>query len=230
MIERLDTTMDRIPEPERPRERLLEHGAETLADAELVAVLLRTGRKGTGVLQMARELLAGNGGLDGLVGAKAKDLMGEGLGPAKAAAVLAAVEIGRRLARRELPEREPLGRPELVARYLGLRYGRADQEVMGALFLDTRGRLIAEQEIFRGTLFRAAAEPREILKEALRLGAAAMVVFHTHPSGDPDPSLEDLEFTRRTAHAGEALGVELVDHLILGSAGRWVSLRERCAW
>lgn len=223
-------TMHRVPAPERPRERLLSHGAAALADAELVAVLLRTGGPGRNALAMARDLLAEQGGLDGLVGAQAKDLMGDGLGPAKASAVLAAVELGRRLARKELPEREPLAKPQAVARYLGLRYGARGQEVVGALYLDIRNRLIGEREIFRGTLNRSAAEPREILKEALILGAAGVVVFHTHPSGDPTPSFEDLAFTRRVAEAGELVGVELLDHMILGGGAEWVSLRERGAW
>jgi DNA repair protein RadC len=101
---------------------------------------------------------------------------------------------------------------------------------MGALFLDTRNRLLAESEVYRGTLNRAAVEPRGLLKEALLRGAAGLVLFHTHPSGDPSPSAEDLAFTRRLAEAGELVGVRLVDHLILGSAGRWVSLRQRGAW
>jgi DNA repair protein RadC len=224
-------TMHRVPFPERPRERLLEHGAAALSDAELVAVLLRTGGPGRNALAMARDLLADHGGLLGLVGADPDDLMGDGLGPAKASTVLAAVELGRRFARRELPDRELHAQPAAVARYLGLRYGQRGQEVVGALYLDIRNRLIGEREIFRGTLNRSAAEPREILKEALILGAAGVVVFHTHPSGDPTPSFEDLAFTRRVAEAGEMVGVELLDHMILGGGGaEWVSLRERGAW
>ncbi len=101
---------------------------------------------------------------------------------------------------------------------------------MGALYLDTRNRLLAERELYRGTVNRAAVEPRAILKEGLLHGACGMVVFHTHPSGDPSPSPEDLAFTRRLSEGGELVGVRLVDHLILGGVGRWVSLRERGAW
>ena len=215
---------------EKPRERLLEHGASALSDNELVAVLLRTGRQGQTVFQMAREILIDTGGLDGLVDSRAKDLIRDGLGEAKAASLIAAVEVGRRLARRRVSERRPLGRPASVAHYLSLRYQVRDQEVMGALYLDVRNKLLCDKEIYRGTLSRAAVEPREVLKEALRQGAAGVVLFHTHPSGDPSPSAEDLAFTRRMADAGEVMGIRLVDHMILGTAGRWVSVRERSPW
>lgn len=218
------------PFDERPRERLHEHGSTILSDAELVALLLRTGTPVRGVMEIAREVVRDNGGLVGLLDARKEDLFREGLGEAKAATILAAIEIGRRLARRDVPDRQPLARPAAMASYLALRYRVRDQEVMGAVFLDVRNRLLAEKEIFRGTLCRAAVEPRVILKEGLLQGASSVVLFHTHPSGDPSPSLEDLAFTRRMAEAGDAVGIQLADHLILGSTGRWVSLKERGAW
>ena len=219
-----------IPEDERPRERLVAVGSGALSDAELVALLLRSGHPGCSAVQMAATLLREHGGLSGLVGARVSGLRRFGLGDAKAAALLAAVEVGRRLAREQLPSRQPLARPAEVARYLVLRYQQRDQEVMGALFLDVRHCLMGDREIFRGTLHRAAVEPREILKECLQLGAAGFALFHTHPSGDPTPSAEDVLFTRRMAEAAAIVGVELVDHLVLGATGRWVSLRERGAW
>lgn len=218
-----------LPESERPRERLLKQGSDALSDSELVAVLLRTGMKGVSAVQMARELLQETGGLAGLVALTSQGLRRKGLGPAKAATLLAALEIASRVAREQLGERKLLTRPAEVARYLALRYWARDQEVMGALFLDARSRLLGEKELFRGTLDRAVAEPREILKEGLLRGAAGVVVFHTHPSGDPSPSPEDLIFTRRMKEAGELVGVRLLDHFILGSAGRWVSLKQRGA-
>jgi DNA repair protein RadC len=220
-----------LPEDERPRERMLAHGPATLGDAELVAVLLRTGRAGASALTIARELLSRHGGLEGLASCRrAPELAGRGLGEAKAATLLAAAELGRRLVRARIPEREPLSRPAAAASYLALRYAGRDQEVLGALYLDTRNRLLAERELYRGTLNRAAVEPRLILKEGLLRGAAAMIVFHTHPSGDPTPSAEDLAFTRRLAEAGEIVGIRLVDHLILGSGASWLSLAERGGW
>lgn len=219
-----------LPEDERPRERLLAAGPAALSDAELLGVLLRTGRRGTSAVALGRELLRASGGLAGLLGAGCSSLKRAGLGDAKAAGILAAIEIGRRLAHGELPEREPLGHPAAVARYLALRFTVPDQEVMGALFLDTRHRLLGESDVYRGTLNRAAVEPRGLLKEALLRGAAGLILFHTHPSGDPSPSAEDLSFTRRLAEAAEVLGLRLMDHLILGAAGAWVSLRQRGAW
>ncbi|HEY0557339.1 MAG TPA: DNA repair protein RadC [Thermoanaerobaculia bacterium] len=219
-----------LPAGERPRERLLRQGGSSLSDSELLALLLRTGRAGVSVLQMAMDVLRENGGLAGLLTATPHSLRRSGLGPAKAATLLAAVEVGRRLAREQLLDGEPLTRPADVARYLALRYHTCDQEVMGALFLDARSRLLGEREMFRGTLSRIAVEPREILRECLQRGAAAVYLFHTHPSGDPAPSAEDLLFTRRLAEAAEIVGVRLADHVVLGHRGRWVSLKEKCAW
>ena len=230
MAEALARLIRELPSDERPRERLLANGSGALADSELVAVLLRTGRAGTSALELGRELLREHGGLQGLLGARPEALRRRGLGQAKAAALLAAVELGRRLARAQVPDREPLLHPSAVARYLLLRFGVPDQEVMGALYVDVRHRLLAEAEIFRGTLNRASVEPRALLKEGLLRGAAGLVLFHTHPSGDPSPSAEDLAFTRRLADAGELVGVRLIDHLVLGATGAWVSLRERGGW
>lgn len=219
-----------LPLDERPRERLLRNGSSGLSDTELVAILLRTGRPGMSVLDLAREVLRGSGGLGGLLGSSSRELRRLGIGPAKAATLLAAIELARRLARAEVPERDLLSHPEAVASFLTLRYASQGQEVMGALYLDTRHRLLQDTEIFRGTLNRAAVEPRAILKQGLLRNAAGLILFHTHPSGDPSPSAEDLAFTRRMAEAGEVVGLRLVDHLIVAGGGRWVSLKKRGGW
>jgi DNA repair protein RadC len=224
------STIAEMPIDERPRERLLKNGAQVLSDAELLAVLLKNGRPGASVLDLARELLAECGGLGGLAAGDALSLRRRGVGPVKLAALLAAVELACRLAQARVPDRKLMGRPGTVARYVALRYGARDQEVMGALFVDIRNRLLAEREIYRGTLNRAAVEPREILKEGLLRGAAGVIVFHNHPSGDPSPSGEDILFTRRMAEAGEAVGVRLVDHLVVSARGAWASLKDRGAW
>jgi DNA repair protein RadC len=220
-----------LPGQDRPRERLLRNGSQALSDTELVAVVLRAGAVGASVLELAAELLRDAGGLAGLPAMAPGNLRRRGVGGAKAAALLAAVELGRRLARSEaLPDRQPLRAPAEVARFLALRYQRRDQEMMGALFLDARHRLMGECEVFRGTIDRAAVEPRQILKEGLLRDATGIVLFHTHPSGDPSPSAEDILFTRRMAAAGELVGVRLIDHLVLGNGGRWVSLRQEAPW
>lgn len=212
------------PPEERPRERLLRGGPAGLSDGELLSVILRTGLPGRRVRVLARELLRELGGLEGLALASCSSLERHGLGPVRVATLLAAVEIGRRLARAVVPQRDPMSHPGAVASYLRLRYCRGEQEVMGALYVDARNRLLGESEIFSGTLSRAAVEPRAILKQALLRDAAGIILFHTHPSGDPTPSAEDLSFTRRMREAAEIVGVRLVDHLILGNGGRWTSL------
>jgi len=219
-----------IPHDERPRERLLRNGPQSLSDAELVAILLKGGRPGASVLDLSRELLFQAGGLRGLANACTKSLRRSGVGEVKIATLLAAVEIACRMAAAAVPAREPLSRPAEVCRYLDLRYGRSGQEVMGALYVCARHRLIGERELYRGTLHRAAVEPRAVLREGLLLGAAGLVLFHTHPSGDPAPSREDLLFTRRMARAGEVVGIEMVDHLVVGVGGAWVSVKERGGW
>ena len=215
---------------DHPRERLFRHGAQALSSAELVEILLRNGCPGSTARELARELLVEYGSLVGLSNLNRAFLERRGIGEAKAATIITAFEIARRVAKERIPRRDLLDRPDSVASYLGLRYGQGDQEKMGALFVDVRNRLIGESEVYRGTLSRAAVEPRAIFKEALLQSASGFVLFHTHPSGDPSPSPEDLTFTRRMAEAGELLGVDLLDHIILGGFGRWVSLGRRGAW
>jgi DNA repair protein RadC len=193
-----------------------ERHLHAITDAEVLGVLLAGGRVHGAALRLARELLTDSGGLAALPGASRTMLRHRGLRDHQASALLAALEIACRLARRRIPVRHPLTRPEEVARFLALRYQQRDQEVIGALFLDARHRLLGEQEIFRGTLHRAAVEPREILKQCLLRGAGAFVLFHTRPSGDPTPRAEDLRFTRQMAHAAALVGVTLVDHLVGG--------------
>ena len=175
---------------------------------------------------LAHQLLESHGGLDGLAASELVPHRIKGLGPAKAATLAAAIEIGRRLARSAVPEREPLSNAAAVARYLALRFDVRGQEVLGALFLDGRNRWIGESELFRGTLDRAAVEPAALLRDAISRAASGLVLFHTHPSGDPSPSLDDLTFTKRVADAAKLLGLRLLDHLILGHGGRWLSLRQ----
>jgi DNA repair protein RadC len=201
-----------------------------LADAELLGILLAGGRVHPESVQLARKLLDELGGLAALPGTSRALLLSCGLGSAQASALLVAGEIGCRLARRRVADQDPLSRPSDVARFLVLRYHQRDQEVMGALFLSARRRLLGDKEIYRGTLHRAAVEPRAILKECLLRRARGFVLFHTHPSGDPTPSAEDLLFTRRMDQASQIMGIAMVDHLILGATGLWLSLQARGGW
>lgn len=165
-----------------------------------------------------------------MIGSTPRSLAVRQLDQLDRAMLLSCLELGRRIARAEVPARSPMNHPEAVARYLAIHAGVPGQEIMGALFLDSRNRLLDEQEIYRGTLNRAAVEPRAVFKQALLMDAAGFVLFHTHPSGDPSPSAEDLAFTRRVAQSGELLGIRLVDHLIVGTSSSWVSLKQRGGW
>jgi DNA repair protein RadC len=217
----------KTPREPTPAERLLLHGAATLSDAEVLALALQA--KGAQGLALARGLLR-EAGFGGLIGASPGTLSRKGLRGSRAVALLAAYEVATRLAKEEVLDRPLLNRPGELAKYLILKHCLPDQEILGALYLDVRHRLIADREIYRGTLDRATVEPRAILSNALLLGAAGLVVFHTHPSGDPSPSVEDHLFTRRLCHAAVAVGVEVLDHLIVTHSRRWVSLRQRGAW
>ncbi len=192
-----------------------------LSDAELVAEI-----SGSSVEEV-EYVLDFVQGIGGLVGLSNSELRAYGMSSEATAAVTAATELFLRVARCEMEHGDALNNPDAVARYLFLRYRRPVQEVMGAVFVNQRNRVLADREFFRGTLTRAAVEPRPILREALQRGAAGVILFHTHPSGDPEPSAEDMAFTKRLAEAGEIVGVQLVDHLILGSPSRWMSMRMR---
>jgi len=216
-----------LPSEERPRERLFRLGAASLSNEELLALLLRTGIAGQSALDGARRLLATREGLNGLSGASPVELSAErGVGPTRAASIAAALEIARRLPAETLAGRDLFNEPRLVKEFL--RQSQADdaQERTGALFLNARNRLLRnDPDIYRGTLDRAVVEPREILRRALLGRAAAVILYHNHPSGDPTPSREDREFTRRLATASEAVGVRLLDHIVVGREG-CVSFRE----
>lgn len=178
--------------------------------------------------QRAAQILAACRGLAGLPTAEPAGMVGEGVGADEAAALLAALEIGRRIAEQEILHFNPLEKLPSVVAYLALRYQRRTQEVMGALFLNRHDQLLHHRVFYRGTLSRASVEPRAILEEALLKKTPSVIMFHTHPSGDPSPSLEDIVFTRRMARAGEIMGVKLLDHLVIAGVQRWESLRKWC--
>jgi len=216
-----------LPADERPRERLLRLGPSALTHEELVSLLLRTGTPAESALERSRTLLAAHGGLSGLAGASPEELSREpGVGPVRAATIAAAIEIARRLPAETLAGRDLLNEPRLVKEYLRQAQSDDSQERTGALFLNARNRLLKnDPEIYRGTLDRAVVEPREILRRALIGRAAGVILYHNHPSGDPTPSREDRDFTRRLASASEAVGVRLLDHIVVGREG-CVSFRE----
>jgi DNA repair protein RadC len=214
-----------LPEEERPRERLARLGAGALGTRELLAVLVGTGARGTSALDLADELLSD--GLRALAGRSLPDLeRTRGLGRAKAGRLLAALELGARLATDGGGEAPTLASPEAAARHLLPRYATRPVETFGILALDVRHRLRREVVVSVGCLTASLVHPREVFQEAVLSRAASLVLFHNHPSGDPEPSAEDLALTRRLAAAGTLMGIEVLDHLVLG-AGRFVSLKER---
>jgi DNA repair protein RadC len=205
------------PRFEWPRERLDREGPESLAVTELIALLVRTGGRGSTSLSVADALLERFGSLDALARAGNAELRRvQGMGPAKIASLRAAFEIGARLARTPLVPGAKLQSPEQVSAHFSARMRRYRQEVFVVLLLDSRHRLIGEVEVSRGSLNQSLVHPREVFAPALRESAAAILVLHNHPSGDPQPSREDHEVTRRLVRAGEILGIRVVDHLVIG--------------
>jgi DNA repair protein RadC len=216
-----------LPRDDRPRERLLSLGAAALSNRELLALVVGTGTRGASALDVAGGLLSR--GLRGLRGASAPEIAARaGLGAAKAARILAALELGARLVGEGAGEQPVLRSPEQAARYLLPRYAARPVETFGLLALDVRHRLKREVVVSVGCLTSSLVHPREVFQEAVVSRAAALLLFHNHPSGDPEPSAEDLSLTRRLAAAGTLMGIEVLDHLVLG-AGRYVSLKERGA-
>ena len=214
---------------EGPRERLKTRGVDALSSVELIALLLRTGARGRDSLDVARALLASGGGLDRLESALASELSREkGVGAAKAASLVAAFELGRRCAGSRLPEGAALRSPEEVFRHFGARLRRVAQERFVVVLLNGRHRVLGEEMVSQGTLTASLVHPREVFRPALRASAAAVILVHNHPSGDPTPSNEDRAVTERLAQAGEILGVRVLDHLVVAERG-YVSLREEGA-
>ncbi|MBE3598260.1 MAG: DNA repair protein RadC [Limnochordaceae bacterium] len=210
----------------RPRERLVAHGPSALSDAEVLAILLRTGRRGVNAVALAEQVLQSVGGLGGLLAARAPALARvRGVGQAKAAQVLAAVELARRMARHGAGERAHVRQASDVFDLLGVEMGRLDRERFLVVLLDARHQVLRICSVSEGDLSQAPAHPREVFKPAIEHSSAAVILVHNHPSGDPFPSEVDVQLTERLASAGELLGIEVVDHVIIGH-GRYSSLRE----
>lgn len=216
-----------LPSSEKPRERLRLSGAAALSDAELLAILLRTGIEGANVLQLAQHLLRDFGGWPGLVRADFDELAKvKGLGAAKIAQLKAALEIGRRLALISYEERAQIRTPADAARLMQIEMAHLDQEHLRAICLDTKNRVQKIVTIYIGSLNSSTVRIGEIFKEAIRLNSAAIIICHNHPSGDPTPSPEAILVTRQIVEAGKLLDVELLDHLVIGH-GRYTSMREK---
>lgn len=211
---------------ERPREKLLNHGCNTLSDAELLAIFVRTGTRGKSAVDVARSILADSGGLRHLFDYDAKQLTGvPGLGPAKAAQLLAIMEMARRYLSSELQQRPVLGSPKATRDFLQLTLAGKHCEVFCGLFLDAQNRMLAFDELFQGTIDGAAVYPREVVRKVLHYNAASVIFAHNHPSGVAEPSQADHRITERLQKALALIDVRVLDHLVVGS-GRSVSFAE----
>ncbi|MBN1438151.1 MAG: DNA repair protein RadC [Anaerolineales bacterium] len=216
-----------LPAEERPRERMAASGPQALSTAELIAILLRTGGRGHSALQSAQSLLQKTGGILGLRRAHHSDLCAvPSIGPSKASLILAAVELGRRIAVSEAEEAPTVSSPAAAAALLQYEMAGLEQEHLRTILLDARNRLIRVHEVYRGSLTTSLIRTGEVFREAIRANAAGMIVAHNHPSGDPSPSPEDLAVTRNLIEAGRLLDIPVLDHIVIGR-GRFVSMREQ---
>jgi DNA repair protein RadC len=204
------------PEHQRPRERLIRHGASALSDAELLAVFLRVGVRGTNAVELARQMVSKFGSLQGLFSASLQDFSAiPGLGTAKFAQLQAVMELARRAIGEQLQAGQTLSSPHAVKEYLRLTLGTQPYESFLVLFLDVKNRLIDAKELFRGTLSHTSVYPREVVREALARNAASVMLAHNHPSGTPDPSESDLLLTRALVQALALVDVRILDHFVV---------------
>jgi DNA repair protein RadC len=217
-----------MPAGDRPRERLEYAGPAALSSGELVAILLRIGSRGENALQLATRLLVEFRGLGGLAAASFAELAAvRGVGKAKAAQLKAGLEIGRRWRAAAADDDRPqINSPQDAANMLMLEMAHLEQEQLRLLLLDTKNRVLAAPTLYQGNVNTTVVRVAELFREAIRCNSTALIVVHNHPSGDPTPSQEDVRITRQIVEAGELLGIEALDHLIIGH-GRFVSLKER---
>jgi len=209
-----------LEESQRPRERLEKHGAGVLNNAELLAILLRVGMKGLNAVQVAQRLLYQHQGLDGLQRATFKELCSvEGVGPAKAAQIKAAIELGRRLTASTPDDRVLVNSPQDVAEQVQYQMAGLEQEELWVLLLDSRNQLLQVKHLYRGSLNSSTVRVAEIFRSGIRDNAAALIIVHNHPSGDPSPSPEDIHLTRMLVEAGQLLELPVLDHIVVSARG-----------
>jgi DNA repair protein RadC len=215
------------PEEERPRERLLAHGPESMSDGQLLAIILRTGGNGKSAMDTAIELIGTLGGLKQIEEATLAEICAvRGVGRAKAAQLKAALELGKRLVREPRSRRPSFSTGGEVYSHFHPVFRNLRKEVFYCLLLDVKNRLIREHRVSEGTLTSALIHPREAFREAIRESAAAVIFVHNHPSGDPSPSREDIAITGKLEDAGEAVGIRVLDHVIIGD-GEYASMLEK---
>jgi DNA repair protein RadC len=212
---------------DRPRERLAERGPQSLSNAELIAILLRVGVPGENAVQVGQRLLQTFDGIAGLHRATLDEVCAQhGIGPAKGAQIKAAIELGRRLNDEKQEDAIFIHSPEAAANCVNYEMGALEQEELRVMLLDTRNRLLDIIGVYRGSLNSSQVRVGELFKHPIRRNAAAIIMVHNHPSGDPTPSPDDIALTRAVIEAGRLLDIEVLDHIVVGH-GRWVSLKDR---
>ncbi|CAG7631094.1 hypothetical protein PAESOLCIP111_03264 [Paenibacillus solanacearum] len=219
-------TLRDVPNEERPRERMIQYGAGALSNAELLAILLRTGTYQESAVLLAQRLLASSGSLRGLADMSLEQLTEiKGIGEAKALQIQAGIELGRRMARSALSDTVTIRSPQDVAALLteDLRYLQKEHFV--CLFLNTKNHVVGQETLSMGSLNASIVHPREIFRAAIKRSSASIVCAHNHPSGDPTPSPEDIQMTKRLVQAGDIIGIEVLDHVVIGDQ-KFVSLKE----
>nr|WP_245992564.1 DNA repair protein RadC [Capsulimonas corticalis] len=226
-INRYSPTIKELPTDERPRERLAKYGAHALSTAELIGVLIRTGNAERSAVSLGEFLLAEFGNVKGIASATLDQLASvKGLGLAKAAEIQAAIEFGHRLALFSDDDRPAIAGPQDVANLIMPELRYIKKETLKSLLLDTKNRVLGIKTVSIGDLSSSIVHPREVFKDAVTSSAASIIVAHNHPSGDPTPSREDITVTKRLMEAGEIMGIELLDHIVIGD-GCFVSLKEK---
>jgi len=216
-----------LDESERPRERLARLGPQSLSNAELLAILLRVGVTGENAVQLGHRLIKDMGGLSGLHRAAYDEICTQhGIGPAKAAQLKAAIELGNRLRLESPDERPTIHSPADAAALLTYEMSALEQEELRVIILDTRNRVLHIEHVYKGSLNTSQVRVGELFKAAIRRNAATIIIVHNHPSGDPTPSPDDVAVTRAFVQAGKLLDIDVLDHLVIGG-GRWVSLKDR---
>ncbi|ALS23246.1 MULTISPECIES: RadC family protein [Paenibacillus] len=225
-MESLNYTLRDVPNEERPRERMIQYGAQALSNAELLAILLRTGTFQESAVHVAHRLLKESGGLRSLTDMSIEQFTQiKGIGAAKALQIQAGIELGRRLARSAMNETVTIRSPQDVASLLmeDMRYLQKEHFV--CLFLNTKNHVIGQETVSMGSLNASIVHPREVFRAAIKRSSASIVCAHNHPSGDPTPSPEDVQITKRLVQAGDIVGIDVLDHIVIGDQ-RFVSLKE----
>ena len=213
---------------DRPRERLAKLGPQALSSAELIAILLRVGVVGEGAVQVGQRLLNQFGGIAGLHRAAFDEIIAQhGVGPAKAAQLKAAIELGRRLTLESPEDRPSINSPADAAALIQYEMSAFEQEHLRVIHLNTRNRVLGMEDVYRGSLNASQVRVGELFKSAIRRNASAVIVAHNHPSGDPTPSADDIAITRQLVGAGKLLDIELLDHVIIGGANQFFSMKEK---